>query len=260
MTAEQAFFHRTGPTTFEPTEHASGAWSEEDHHFASIAGLVVHKLERFRSDQGDSQLQLGRISYDILGRLPMSELTVDVEVLRPGRTIELLQATVTIAGRAVVIARAWYLSRADTADVVGGQAEPMPSPEEVEPWEMSNGWPGGYIAQIQARVVQQRPGRATVWLHSPSEIVAGETAGDLARFFSSIDAANGIAVRQQTDRWTFPNVDLTVHLHRVPEGTWTGLDTEVIWGPDGVGLTSSTLHDARGPVGTAEQVLTLRRI
>jgi hypothetical protein len=38
---------------------------------------------------------------------------------------------------------------------------------------------------------------------------------------SSIDAANGIAVRQQTDRWTFPNVDLTVHLHRVPEGTWT---------------------------------------
>ena len=250
MTAEQAFFHRTGPTTFEPTEHASGAWSEEDHHFASIAGLVVHELERFRSDQGDSQLQLGRISYDILGRLPMSELTVDVEVLRPGRTIELLQATVTIAGRAVVIARAWYLSHADTADVVGGQAEPMPSPEEVEPWEMSNGWPGGYIAQIQARVVQQRPGRATVWLHSPSEIVAGETAGDLARF----------AVRQQTDRWTFPNVDLTVHLHRVPEGTWTGLDTEVIWGPDGVGLTSSTLHDARGPVGTAEQILTLRRL
>ncbi|WP_061712417.1 thioesterase family protein [Kocuria palustris] len=260
MATQQAFFRRTSPTTFEPSEHASGAWSEEDHHFASIAGLVVHELERFRSDQGDSQLQLGRISYDILGRLPMSELTVDIEVLRPGRTIELLQATVTIGGRAVVIARAWYLSRADTADVVGGQAEPMPSPEEVEPWEMSNGWPGGYIAQIQARVVQQRPGRATVWLHSPMEVVAGEVAGDLARFFSSIDAANGIAVRQPTDRWTFPNVDLTVHLHRVPEGTWTGLDTEVIWGPDGVGLTSSTLHDARGPVGTAEQILTLRRL
>ena len=120
MTAEQAFFHRTGPTTFEPTEHASGAWSEDDHHFASIAGLVVHELERFRTEHGSAELQLGRVSYDILGRLPMSELTVDVEVLRPGRTIELLQATVTIAGRAVVIARAWYLSRADTADVVGG--------------------------------------------------------------------------------------------------------------------------------------------
>jgi hypothetical protein len=40
-------------------------------------------------------------------------------------------------------------------------------PRMVEPWEMSNGWPGGYIAQIQARVVQQRPGRATVWLPAP---------------------------------------------------------------------------------------------
>lgn len=110
MTAEQSFFQRTGPTTFEPTVNAEGAWSPEDHHFASIAGLVAHEIERFRDEHGSSDLRLGRISYDILGRLPMKEVTVEVEVLRPGRTIELLQATVTIDGRAVVIARAWYLS------------------------------------------------------------------------------------------------------------------------------------------------------
>lgn len=260
MTAEQAFFHRTGPTTFEPTKNAEGAWSEEDHHFASIAGLVAHEIERFRDEQGASDLRLGRISYDILGRLPMSELTVDVEVLRPGRTIELLQATVTIGGRQVIIARAWYLSRADTADVAAAEKEPIPSPEDPETGDLSSIWPGGYIAQLEARVVERRAGRATVWLHSPSQIVAGEQAGDLARFIGNIDAANGIAVRQDIDKWTFPNVDLTIHLHRIPEGTWTGLDTEVTWGPDGVGLTSSTLHDARGAVGTAEQILTLRRV
>ncbi|EFF89683.1 conserved hypothetical protein [Streptomyces sp. e14] len=57
-----------------------------------------------------------------------------------------------------------------------------------------------------------------------------------------------------------PNVDLTVHLHRRPEGGWTGLDTTVVFGPSGQGLTSTVLHDVRGPVGRAEQILTVRPI
>jgi acyl-CoA thioesterase len=41
----------------------------------------------------------------------VSELTVEIEFLRPGRTIELLQATVTIGGRAVVIASSSFTTR-----------------------------------------------------------------------------------------------------------------------------------------------------
>jgi hypothetical protein len=93
---------------------------------------------------------------------------------------------------------------------------------------MSNGWPGGYIAQIQARVVQQRPGRAD------GEIDVGE--GPPVRLLADGDPVGG-----------------------VDAGEEPGEVAGVIWGPDGVGLTSSTLHDARGPVGTAEQILTLRR-
>ncbi len=56
----------------------------------------------------------------------------------------------------------------------------------------------------------------------------------------------------------FPNVDLTVHLHRRPEGHWSGLDTTVTFGPNGRGVTSTVLHDVTGPVGHAQQILTLR--
>lgn len=56
----------------------------------------------------------------------------------------------------------------------------------------------------------------------------------------------------------FPNVDLTVHLHRQQRGAWTGLDTTVTFGPSGQGLTSSVLHDLDGSVGRAEQILTVR--
>lgn len=73
-----------------------------------------------------------------------------------------------------------------------------------------------------------------------------------------MDTANGIAVRRSPREWMFPNVDLTIHLHRQPTGDWVGLDTTVIFGAGGHGLTSTVLHDVLGPVGQASQTLTVR--
>jgi hypothetical protein len=56
----------------------------------------------------------------------------------------------------------------------------------------------------------------------------------------------------------FPNVGLTVRLHRRPEGRWSGLDTTVTSGPVGQGVTSTVLHDVVGPLGHAQQILTVR--
>jgi len=39
-----------------------------------------------------------------------------------------------------------------------------------------------------------------------------------------------------------------------------GLDTTVVFGTGGVGLTSSTLHDVEGALGRCEQILTVRRL
>jgi hypothetical protein len=67
-----------------------------------------------------------------------------------------------------------------------------------------------------------------------------------------------MTVRVDPKDVAFPNIDLTAHLFAVPEGDWLGFDTTVSFGPSGVGLTSSTLHDHRGPIGTLTQILTLR--
>jgi hypothetical protein len=56
----------------------------------------------------------------------------------------------------------------------------------------------------------------------------------------------------------FPNVDLSIHLHRPPRGAWVGLDTTVTFGPEGHGVTSTVLHDEDGAVGVAAQMLTIR--
>ena len=83
----------------------------------------------------------------------------------------------------------------------------------------------------------------------------------MARLMGLVDTANGIAARVPPgkDSYAFPNLDLQIHMYRRPEGEWLGLDNAVSFGVDGIGLTSTVLHDRSGPFGRAEQILTLRK-
>lgn len=257
--APDSYYEPIDEHRYKPTTHVGGAWNTEEQHFSPLGGLIVHAIDRHRATQPDNGLVLSRISYDILGRLALDECEIQVETIRPGRTIELVEAVVRIADRSVVRARAWFLSASDTTAVAGGPADRLPAPEELAPWALSSTWPGGYIASLDFRAVTQpKPGRATAWVTSSLDLVAGQTASPLATYLSRVDTANGIAVRQSPTEWMFPNVDLTVHLHRQPEGDWTGLDTTVTFGPTGQGVTSTVLHDIAGPVGHAQQILTVR--
>jgi hypothetical protein len=251
-----SYYTRLDGTRFLPTAHVGGAWRSDEQHFAPVAGLITHALERHAAGSG---LQIGRLSFEILGVIPAAASEVVVETLRPGRTISLLEATMTVADRPVVRARAWLLSRQGTSAVAGGTPDPMPPPAELVSWDGPGTWPGGYIASLDIRrSAGAAPGRARAWVSTDVELLADEPVAPLARFVGLVDTANGIAVRQPPGEWMFPNLDLTVHLHRQPVGGPVGLDTTVVFGPDGVGLTSTVLHDAQGAVGRAEQILTVR--
>ncbi|MCX4447582.1 thioesterase family protein [Streptomyces sp. NPDC087866] len=254
-----SYYERIDAHHYKPTAHASGAWSTDEVHFSPFGGLLVHAVERHLAERPGERLLLSRISFDILGRLALDECEIRVETVRPGRTIELVEAVALIAGRPVVRARAWSLAPVDTTEVADGEDDRLTPPEALAPWPMADLWPGGYIASLDVRpLAPPLPGRTTAWISTPLELVAGETAGPLASYVALVDTANGIAVREQPTEWMFPNVDLTIHLHRQPEGRWTGLDTTVVFGPTGQGLTSTVLHDVNGPVGRAEQILTVR--
>ncbi|MQY21993.1 thioesterase family protein [Nocardia macrotermitis] len=256
---QDSYFVRVGEGRFVPTSHAGGAWADDEQHFSPLGGLIVHEIERFQAREQRSGLVMSRIGFDILGKIGVQEFDIDVRTIRPGRTIELMQATVTIGGRETVTARAWYMQSQDTAAVAGGEPDRLPAPESLDSWPLTSVWPGGYIASLDTRpVAPPRPGRTTAWVGTQLPLVAGESAGALASFVALVDTANGIAVRQEPTKWMFPNLDLTIHFYRQPEGSWTGLDTTVVFGDAGQGLTGTVLHDVRGPVGQAQQTLTVR--
>ncbi|MFI5935159.1 thioesterase family protein [Actinoplanes sp. NPDC051494] len=254
-----SFFRRVGGHRFLATELTGGAWATDEQHIAPMTGLIVHEAQRHAAARGPDDLVIGRISMDILGVLEVGEFDLTVEVLRPGRTIELLEAVVVARGRPAVRARLWRMARHDTTAVAGGAPDALPDPAALPRHPMSDVWPGGYIGAIDTRAAGEvRPGRGIAWVTTGTELVAGEPVSPLAEFAKLIDTANGIAVRESPKEWMFPNLDLTVHLHRQPTGRWVGLDTTVVFGPDGQGLTSTTLHDVHGAVGRAEQILTVR--
>ena len=252
-----AYFERTGETTFVPTEHVSGGWSPTEQHIAPAFGLMTHLVETDRDSRRDDGLVVSRLAFDILGTLPMEEVEVGVEVRRPGRTIELVEATLSHAGRPAVLLRAWLLAPGETGSLSGSDAPRIPPPDAMAEWDPSSVWPGGFIAAARLRREEERPGRARFWVRSDVALV-DEPVSPTAHALRLLDIANGMTVRESPEHVAFPNLDLTAHLWRQPTGDDLGFDTTVSFGPTGQGLTSSVLHDADGPFGTLAQLLTVR--
>ncbi|NNG19358.1 thioesterase family protein [Naumannella sp. ID2617S] len=223
---------------------------------APVGGLVTQALD---THQPRPELQLARVNFEILGKLRRAPIELAVAVVRPGRTIELLQAVARIEGREVIRANAWRLLRGDTSAVAATDDPSLPAPDEFPVWDSTALWPGGYINSVLIRRdPASRAGRGRCWIRSDSQLLADGSVTPTAHFVRLVDTANGVATRVPPSEWLFPNTDLTVHLYRNPVGDWVGFDTSVNFGPSGVGLTSSILHDEQGPVGRAEQILTVR--
>lgn len=127
-----AYFVPVGPDAYLPTEHVGGAWSDDELHISPVGALLVHHLERWRAEHADPEKLIGRISIDILGQLRRGEISLSTEMLRPGRTIELMETTAVIAGRTTLRARTWAMSAGETAQVAGSEQPSLPGPEGLD--------------------------------------------------------------------------------------------------------------------------------
>jgi hypothetical protein len=250
-----AFYARLGEHCFASTLHAQGAWQPGEQHLAPASGLVLAEVER----RLPSDKLVSRASFDVLGVIHSGEFTIDVEVVRPGRSIELVEARMRHGDLTSIRARIWRLAATDTTRVEGIEWTPLPPPESMRPLMFSSVWGGGFIDSLEARQdVDARRGRGRSWIRTRYPLVEGETDPPVAGFLKLVDTANGLVVRERPGSVFFANVDLTVHFIRQPEAGWIGFDTRVNFGPSGLGETWSILSDIHGPIGTAAQSLTVR--
>ncbi len=262
--SEQAtsYYRRTGEHTFMPTAHATGAWRDTEQHMAPASGLMVHEVLRH---EPRADLRLCRFSFEILGTIHFDETRVEVQTIRRGKTIELIQADLIVRERTAVRLYVWRLITADSSSVAVIRDTPMRPHTECVPEPELHEWAGGYIASLTGLKdpdVVRLPGRNGTWISNDLAMVEGEPTQPLTKLLGMVDTANGVApaMDPNSSGYVFPNIDLQVHLYREPAGSWLGLDVTVNVGTDGIGLTSAVLNDERGVFGRSEQILTIRNL
>ena len=73
---------------YRSTELAQGAWNPHEQHMAPATGIICEEIYHF---QPREDMRIGRVSLDILGLIHGGEFSIETQVIRPGKTIELVE-------------------------------------------------------------------------------------------------------------------------------------------------------------------------
>jgi len=184
---------------------------------------------------------------------------VSARVARPGRSVELVEASLEAGGREAMRAAAWRVSTTDAPEINAG---PAPLERPAQETELPEGWnESGYLRALEWRFARggyDGRGPAVAWTRMRVPLVPEEEPDPLTRVLVLADSGNGASAELQLEEWLFINPELTVHVHRLPEGEWICIDAHTTISPGGAGLALSTLSDERGPVARGAQSLLIR--
>jgi hypothetical protein len=252
----EAIFHGADGR-FVASDLARGPWDPNAQHGGAAAALVMRALERLPAAEG---LILSRVTYELLRPVPIGPLSVSAEVVRPGRRVQLLEASVAnSAGIEVVRARALQVRAASGDELPLQSAAPPPGPETARENDFEPRYRPMFAPDaIEIKFVEGRfrdGGAATAWFRLRVPVLAGEEPTPLQRLAAAGDFGNGISAFLPWDEYVFINPDLTLYIERPPAGEWIALQSRTLIAPGGIGTAESILYDERGRVGRATQAL-----
>jgi hypothetical protein len=239
-----------------PSELTRGPWDPDAQHAGPPSALLARAIELCEPREG---MRVGRVTVEILAPVPIAPLTLSVAVVRPGRSVEMVEASLAGPDGELVRARGWRLATADITED-WEQDEPPPGIEDASALEFfTTGERVGWHTAMEivfARGKFLEPGPATVWMRPRVALVEGEEFTPLQRVMVAADGGNGVSAPLDWSGFIFINTDLSVHLLRPPVGEWVCLDA--VTHVDGIGMTDTALWDERGRIGRAAQTLLVR--
>ncbi|MFJ6935154.1 thioesterase family protein [Streptomyces sp. NPDC101132] len=255
----EAFYERVGRGRYVASEFTRGPWDAGAQHAGPPAALLGRAVEERPGARED--MQLARVTYEILRPVPIGALRVTTEVLRAGRGTEIVQAALVPEGAdaPVMLARALRIRAAaePVPAVVPGPGVPPPGEVAETPF-FPVPWDVGYHTAMETRFAVgafTETGPGTCWMRMRVPLVAGDAPRPLDRVLVAADSGNGVGNVLDFGKFVFVNPDLTVHLHRHPVGEWVCVEARTSVDAAGIGLADSVLHDEKGPIGRGAQSL-----
>ena len=260
---ERALFILDGDR-FIPTVHTRGPWDARAQHGGPPAALLARAVEAVDSPV---PVRVVRLAVDLVRPVPLTPLEVMTRLVRPGRRVQLVEASLLAGGVEVARAAALRL-RDEPLDLEEApRPEPLPHPRPDKSRALRRRpLPSGITAAFPltgaelrfARGEMDEMGDAVVWIRLRVPLVAGEDPSPLSRVAAAADFGNGVSAVLDWTRRLFINPDLGIWLHRHPEGEWVCLEATTYLDPaHGAGMAESALWDERGRIGRSVQSLLL---
>jgi hypothetical protein len=239
---------------------AAGPWDPGMQHGSAPAALVVWAAEAIPTRV---PMQIARVTVDLMRPVPVAPLTLESEVLREGRKIQLcairlLAGDVVVVGATVLKIKMQALS---LPPEVADMPVELPGPDQ-SPVDPANFSSSPFVTGISLRAARGRfgvPGPGAIWYRVDRSLVAGSAISQAMRAVVASDFCNGTSAALDFREWTFINADLSVSFARQPVGEWILLDAESSIGPDGAGLAAARLADEHGYFGRAIQSLVIEK-
>lgn len=240
--------------------YAAGPWDPGMQHGSPPASLVVWAAERIATPV---PMRIARVTVDLMRPVPVAPLTIQSEVVREGRKIQL--CAVRLLAKGVVVVSATVLKiKVQVAElppeaVIEKVELSGPDQSRVEHVDFSS---SPFVTGMSLRAARGHfgvPGPGAIWYRVDRPIVEGAPVSQAMRTMAAADFCNGTSSVLDFRKWTFLNADLTVNFSREPEGEWILLDAETWIGPDGAGLAMARLADQRGYFGRAVQSLVVEQ-
>jgi acyl-CoA thioesterase len=237
--------------------NAAGPWDPRMQHGSAPAALVVWAAEAIPTPQ---PMTIARVTVDLMRPVPLAPLTLETEVLREGRKIQLCAVRLR-AGDTLVVAATVLKIRTHMLPLPPEVADlpvELPGPDQAREDGSSS---SPFVKGISIRAARGRigaPGPGAIWFRADRPLVEGSAISQAMRAVIAADFSNTSAVLDFR-QWTFLNADLTVNFARAPVGDWILLDAESWIGPDGAGLAMARLADQRGYFGRAIQSLVVEK-
>ncbi|MFV8835073.1 thioesterase family protein [Aquisalimonas sp.] len=256
----EGVFRRDGEA-FIPSDQSRGPWNPDFLHGGPVVGLMAHTLQEAAARP---DLRLARLTVDLLRPVPKQPLTVETQVVRPGKRLQILEGRLLADGNEVTRASALFLETGSPSVPEHGRFPPtgLTPPQEDNPRSLAEaaGWgtrysPVGFHTTAQAVVLKgtRGNGHGQVWMRLPLPLIAGETTDPLVTAATLCDFGNGVGQLHLGENQGSINADVTLYLHRAPRGEWLGLEATGRMQDNGMGLVETTLFDGDGPVGRVLQ-------
>jgi acyl-coenzyme A thioesterase PaaI-like protein len=256
-----ALFTPDGKGRFTPSDHTRGPWDPGAMHGGAPSALLGGVMEALPSD---TPMAVVRTTVEIFRPVPVRPVSVSARIERSGRRVQLLSAVLSGGDTELCRASAWRMRVTDldvgvqpvhTMEFAGPGTSTPHVPESDEPAFHRTG-----VAMRYAVGSFLELGPSTVWMRLAMPVVAGEVPSPLQRTLAAADFGNGVSSAVPWGEFLFVNTDLTVYLHRQPEGEWVCLDATTDVDRRGIGLAHSRLYDEHGPIGHSLQALFVDRL